>query len=113
VGPARQHPDDRTVESIGEHRGQPVGCHRARRRAGPADRLADLAHLVALLHQTATGDPALHAALPAVTSAPEDPSRVAALAHAVDALASRNSGLRAELERLLDHGQQHPTAGQR
>jgi hypothetical protein len=81
---------------------------------GGQDRLAawpGLAHLVALLHQTAAGDPALHAALAAVTAAPEDPDRVAALAHAVHALTSRDNGLRTELARLLDQAQQHPTAG--
>jgi hypothetical protein len=70
-----------------------------------------LARLLALLNQAAVGDPALHAALAAVTAAPEDPGRVAALAHAVDAGASRDRGLRAELARLLDQARQHPTAG--
>jgi tetratricopeptide (TPR) repeat protein len=81
---------------------------------GGQDQLAawpGLARLVALLHQTATGDPALYAALAAVSAAPEDPDRVAALAHAVDALASSDSGLRAELARLVYQAQQHPSAG--
>jgi tetratricopeptide (TPR) repeat protein len=70
-----------------------------------------LARLVALLHQTATGDLALRAALAAVSAAPEDPDWVVALAHALDAHARRDSGLRAELEHLLDQAEQHPTAG--
>jgi tetratricopeptide (TPR) repeat protein len=81
---------------------------------GGPDELAawpGLARLVAVLHQTASGDSTLHAALEAVSAAPEDPGRVAALAYAVDALASRDSGLRAELARLLDQARQHPTAG--
>jgi tetratricopeptide (TPR) repeat protein len=81
---------------------------------GGPDQLAawpGLARLVALLHQTAAGDPALHAALAAVAAAPEDPGRLAALAHAVDALASRDTKLQDELARLLDQARQHPTAG--
>jgi tetratricopeptide (TPR) repeat protein len=70
-----------------------------------------LAHLVAVLQHVATVDPALQAALAAVTAAPKDPAEVAALARAVAALASRDSGLRAELEGLLDQGHHHPTAG--
>jgi Protein-L-isoaspartate(D-aspartate) O-methyltransferase (PCMT) len=80
---------------------------------GGQDRLAawpGLVRLVALLHQTAAADPALHAALVAVSAGPEDPDRVAALAYAVDALASRDSGLRAELAGLLDQACQHSTA---
>jgi tetratricopeptide (TPR) repeat protein len=67
--------------------------------------------VIALLHQTAAADPALHTALAAISGAPEDPGRVAALAYALDMLASRNSGLRAELGYLLDQAQQHPIAG--
>jgi tetratricopeptide (TPR) repeat protein len=70
-----------------------------------------LVRLVALLHDAATGDPALHAALTAVAAAPEDPGRVAALAHAVDARSGSDRGLRDELARLLDQAGQHPTAG--
>jgi hypothetical protein len=77
---------------------------------GGPDELAawpGLARLVTVLHQTATADSTLHAALEAVSAAPEDPSRVAALAYAVDAVASRDSGLRGELARLLDQARQH------
>jgi tetratricopeptide (TPR) repeat protein len=80
---------------------------------GSQDQLAawpGLAHLVALIHQIAAGDPSLHAALAAVSAAPEDPGPVATLAYAVDALASRDTGLRAELARLLDQAQQNPAA---
>jgi tetratricopeptide (TPR) repeat protein len=81
---------------------------------GGQDQLAawpGLVRLVALLHQAAAADPALRAALAAVAAAPEDPDRVAALAYAVDALASRDSGLRAELARLLDQAHKDPLAG--
>jgi tetratricopeptide (TPR) repeat protein len=81
---------------------------------GGQDQLAawpGLVRLVALLHQTAADDPALHAALAAVSATPDDPGRVVTLAHAVDALASRDSELRDELAHLLDQAQQDPTAG--
>jgi tetratricopeptide (TPR) repeat protein len=70
-----------------------------------------LARLVALLHQAAAGDPALRAALEAVTAAPEDPVEVAALARAVAADTGSDRRLWAELVGLLDQTHQDPTAG--
>jgi tetratricopeptide (TPR) repeat protein len=70
-----------------------------------------LAQLVALLHDSATANPALRAALAAVAVAPEDAAGIATLAYAIGEHADSDRGLGDELGRLLDQAQRHPIAG--
>lgn len=70
-----------------------------------------LAVLVARVHQAAFDDPALHTSLAEMSLAPTDPARMTSLANAIAARMGGDAGLQAELQRLLDQAQQHPTAG--